>query len=227
MSEFDNISSKYEEILNRGISLSGENSEYFAVNRVDYAAKLHAKNNLKSKIIMDYGCGTGGSVPYLLDAFTPKKLFAVDISQESLKILKGKFKDQKVITQTPFSLESDINCDLCFCNGVFHHIMPRDRQKNTKIIYESLDYGGYFYLWENNPWNPATHLVMSRITFDREAVKVFPHQAVRLLKNVGFKVKLIRYFFIFPKFLKFLRPTERFLQKFPLGCQYLIVAQKI
>ena len=171
--------------------------------------------------------GLGGSVPYLLDAFTPKKLFAVDISEESLKILKGKFKDQKVITQTPFSLESDINCDLCFCNGVFHHIMPRDRQKNTKIIYESLDYGGYFYLWENNPWNPATHLVMSRITFDRDAVKVFPHQAVRLLKNVGFKVKLIRYFFIFPKFLKFLRPTERFLQKFPLGCQYLIVSQKI
>ena len=227
MSEFDKASSKYEEILNRGISLSGENSEYFAFNRVNHIARLHANNNAKSRILMDFGCGTGGSVRYLLDAFTPKKLFAVDVSKKSLNVLKGKFKDQNVITQSPFSLESNINCDLCFCNGVFHHILPIDRLKNAKIIYDSLDVGGYFYFWENNPWNPATHLVMSRITFDRDAVKVLPHQAVRLLKNVGFKVKLIRYFFIFPKFLKFLRPTERFFQKFPLGCQYLIVSQKI
>ena len=50
---------------------------------------------------------------------------------------------------------------------------------------------------------------MSRITFDKNAVKIFPHQAVNLLQKVGFEIKLIHYMFIFPRFLKILRPIER------------------
>jgi SAM-dependent methyltransferase len=176
---------------------------------------------------MDYGCGTGGSVRYLLDAFTPKKLIAVDVSEKSLCILKTRHDTQQVIAKSPPSLKSDSNCDLCFCNGVFHHILPKGRQHTAKIIYDSLQSGGYFYFWENNPWNPATHWVMSRIPFDHNAVKIFPHQAVKLLQKVGFKVKLIHYLFIFPKFLSFLRPMEKNLRRFPLGCQYLVLAQKI
>ena len=33
-SEFDEVSANYEKVLSRGISLSGENSDYFASNRV-------------------------------------------------------------------------------------------------------------------------------------------------------------------------------------------------
>jgi len=227
MSEFDEVSPNYEEVLSRGISLSGENSDYFARNRVDHTAKLHVGIDAKSETIMDYGCGTGGSVRYLLDAFTPQKLIAVDISEKSLCILKTRHNTQQVITQSPPSLKPDSNCHLCFCNGVFHHILPKDRQHTAKIIYDSLQSGGYFYFWENNPWNPATHWVMSRIPFDRNAIKIFPHQAVKLLQKVGFKVKLIHYLFIFPKFLSFLRPMEKILRRFPLGCQYLVLAQKI
>ena len=189
--------------------------------------KLHAGMDAKSETIMDYGCGTGGSVRYLLDAFTPQKLIAVDISEKSLCILKTRYGTQQVIAQSPPSLEPGDNCDLCFCNGVFHHILPKNRQQIAKIIYDSLQSGGYFYFWENNPWNPATHWVMSRIHFDRNAVKIFPHQAVKLLQKVGFKVKLIHYLFIFPKSLSFLRPMEKILRRFPLGCQYLVLAQKI
>ena len=71
-SEFDKVSTNYEEALSYGISLSGENADYFASNRVEHVAKLHTDVHAKSETIMDYGCGTGGSVQYLLDAFTPK-----------------------------------------------------------------------------------------------------------------------------------------------------------
>ena len=60
--EFDQVSENYENVLNRGISLSGENSNYFASNRVAHMAKIHSDIHAKSETIMDYGCGTGGSV---------------------------------------------------------------------------------------------------------------------------------------------------------------------
>ena len=72
MAEFDEESSNYEEILSRRLSLSEENSDYFANKRVEHMAKLQAGINAKSETIMDYGCGTGGSVRYLLDTFYPK-----------------------------------------------------------------------------------------------------------------------------------------------------------
>ena len=225
-SEFDEVSTNYEEALNYGISLSGENADYFASNRVEHVAKLHTDVHAKSETIMDYGCGTGGSVRYLLDAFTPKRLFAVDVSEKSLGILKTRHHTQQVIAKNLTTLEPESNCDLCFCNGVFHHILPKDREQAAKIIYDSLQSGSYFYFWENNPWNPATHWVMSRIPFDKNAVKIFPHQAVNLLQKVGFEIKLIHYKFIFPRFLKIFRPIERLAFRIPIGCQYLIQAQK-
>ena len=225
-SEFDKVSTNYEEALSYGLSLSGENADYFASNRVEHVAKLHTDVHAKSETIMDYGCGTGGSVQYLLDAFTPKRLFAVDVSEKSLAILKTRHHTQQVIAKNLTTLEPESNCDLCFCNGVFHHILPRDREQAAKIIYHSLQSGSYFYFWENNPWNPATHWVMSRIPFDKNAVKIFPHQAVNLLQKVGFEIKLIHYKFIFPRFLKIFRPIERLAFRIPIGCQYLIQAQK-
>ena len=62
--------------------------------------------------------------------------------------------------------------------------------------------------------------------FDQNAVKIFPHQAVKLLQDVGFEIKLIHYLFIFPRFLKILRPFERLALRVPFGCQYLVLAQK-
>ena len=163
---------------------------------------------------------------YLLEAFNPKKLIAVDVSEKSLSILKKSHQNKQLITKSIPILEPESNCDLCYCNGVFHHIPPKDREHALKIIYDSLRKGGHFYFWENNPWNPATHFVMSRIPFDRNAVKVFPHQAKNLLQRVGFNIKSIHYMFIFPRVLKILRPIERVTLKLPFGCQYLVQAQK-
>ena len=226
MSQFDKVSSNYDEELDRGICLSGEKSDYFAYNRVAHTAKLNAQSHANSRKILDYGCGTGGSTKFLLDEFNPDTLFVTDPSERSLQILKKRYKSPQIQTITVDSNITKLNCDICYCNGVFHHIPPSERNKAAKFVFNSLKDGGRFYFWENNPWNPATHWVMSRITFDRDAIKVFPHEAVKLLQKVGFEIKLINYMFIFPRFLKILRPIEKLALMLPLGCQYLVVALK-
>jgi len=223
--QFDHVSSNYEEILSKGLSLSGENSTYFAKKRVIHSANLLSSFAAKPKRIMDYGCGIGGSIDHLIGIFNPSNIVAVDTSKKSLQLLQNNYPSEKLeVLQVPERTKA--LCDLCFCNGVFHHIPPVHRDDAVSYIFESLHSGGFLFFWENNPWNPATHWVMSRISFDRDAIKIFPNQAKNLLKKAGFKVKIIHYLFIFPNLLRIFRPFEKLLITLPIGCQYLIMAEK-
>ena len=91
---------------------------------------------------------------------------------------------------------------------------------------DALRPGGLFALWENNPWNPGTRLVMRRIPFDRDA-----DDAVRAAerggcsRNAGFEIVSTDFLFVFPRALRALRPVERRLARLPAGAQYLVLAR--
>jgi SAM-dependent methyltransferase len=117
--------------------------------------------------------------------------------------------------------------DLAFCNGVFHHIPPDERAAAVDYIYRSLRCGGLFALWENNPWNPGTKYVMSRIPFDKGAITLKPPEARRLLQAGGFEVLSTSYLFIFPRALSWLRAIEPVVSTLPLGAQYQILCRRL
>ena len=50
------------------------------------------------------------------------------------------------------------------------HPARRARRRRRARSGDALRPGGLFAFWENNPWNPGTRLVMSRIPFDRDAI---------------------------------------------------------
>ena len=86
--------------------------------------------------------------------------------------------------------------------------------------------GGVLALWENNPWNPGTRFVMSRIPFDRDAVMLSARQAVHLVSGAGLTPMTIDHAFIFPRALNALRPLESWLAGWPLGGQYQVLARR-
>ena len=95
------------------------------------------------------------------------------------------------------------------------------------MIHRALKPGGRFALMENNPWNPGTRLVMDRIEFDRGAVPLSPPQARRLLIAGGFgRCAPARFLFYFPRPLAFLRFSEPWLARIPLGAQYYFLATR-
>jgi SAM-dependent methyltransferase len=116
--------------------------------------------------------------------------------------------------------------DLVYCNGVFHHIPPVERAGAVNYILRCLRPGGIFALWENNPWNPGTQYVMHRCDFDRDAVKISPPGAVRMLRSGGFEILRTDYRFFFPRTLSWLRSLEPALAKVPVGGQYQVLARK-
>lgn len=225
-SEFDAYAEHYGRDLERGLCVSGEHKEYFARGRVEWVGRRLAERGATPTRILDFGCGTGTATPFLLSRFPQSSLVGVDISDLSLAVARRAHGS----VRAQFALMAERapagDMDLTFCNGVFHHIPPAERAACMDYVFRSLRPGGLFALWENNPWNPGTQIVMARIPFDRDAVKISPPAARRLLRAAQFEVLRTDALFIFPSFLKFLRGLEPHLAGLPLGAQYLVLARR-
>jgi SAM-dependent methyltransferase len=225
-SEFDAYASKYDAALARGLSVSGEDKNYFARGRILWLARCLAGLQKGPRMALDFGCGTGSATPFLLNQLGLYSLLGVDASVRSLAVARRTNDDLRVRFVSLARYRPEGLFDLVFCNGVFHHIAPIDRAAALEIVYSSLRPGGLFAFWENNPWNPGTRYVMRRIPFDRKAITLSPPAARHLLREHGFKVLRTDFLFFFPRFLAWLRPLEFRLARLPLGAQYQILCQK-
>lgn len=224
--EFDRFATNYDEALQQGLAVSGESKEYFATGRIQFLKNCLEKLAFTPSLAFDFGCGTGTSVPLLHQLPGVKKVTGTDLSIESITQAQQlhAHPDRQFVPLTEFKPEGDF--DLAFCNGVFHHIPIAVRPEAVATVFRSIKPGGIFAFWENNPWNPATRYVMSRIPFDRDAITLTPRESRNLLKQAGFEVLRTDYLFIFPKFLKWCRPLETVISSWPLGTQYQVLCRK-
>lgn len=224
-SDFDIYAQNYDEALALGLSFTGETKDYYAAGRVAWLAKRLAARKHAVRTVMDFGCGTGSGVPYLFDGLGARLVHGVDVSAASLETARETHTRDGA---TFAMIEERIGAtfDLAFCNGVFHHIPVAERHGAAAYVHDALLPGGFFALWENNPWNLGTRYIMSRVPFDRDAIMMSPPQTRRLLRDAGFDIVRTDYLFIFPHLLRALRPLERVLSPFPLGGQYLVLARK-
>ena len=225
--EFDKVARSYDRALNRGLSISGEGKEYFAERRVSWLAGRMAEAGVRARVVMDYGCGTGTAAPYLRDMLGAEQVIGVDVSEESLKEAERTHGSGRVRFARIGSPEAfERRCDVVYCNGVFHHIPPAERPASVEYVRRSLRPGGLFALWENNPWNPGTRLVMRRIPFDRDAITLSPPECLGLIRSGGFDVLRNDFLFIFPRFLAPLRAIESSFARWPVGAQYLVFGRR-
>ncbi len=223
--EFDAFAADYDLALERGLNLTGQSKDYFAEARLRWLRSRLPEFDADSSAILDFGCGTGSSVPWFLDLLEVKKIVGSDVSTQSLEVAKERWRDYA--TEFVQCGSEPANAfDLAFCNGVFHHIIPEQRAEAFQQVFQALKPGGLFAFWENNPANPGTRLLMKRIPFDRDAILVWPNEARRRLRAAGFEVLLTDFVFYFPETLRKLRPLEPWLSKLPLGGQYLVLARK-
>jgi len=227
--QFDQYANNYESALQQGLAVSGESSDYFAVHRVRWLkrrlALVEATRESFSQVL-DFGCGTGNNVEHLLNELPAQHVIGVDTSAQSLAQARARYKPEHATFFLSADLKEKPEVELAYCNGVFHHIPREHRSEAVRFVYEQLVPGGWFAFWENNPWNPGTQYVMSRIPFDRDAIKLSIRQSKRLLSQNGFELIAVDSCFYFPKFLSWFRPIEPMLAKLPLGAQYMILARK-
>ena len=105
------------------------------------------KNETKTKDVLDFGCGTGNFTEKVIN-FNPKKIVAVDISEEAIKKAKNnprlnrKNIEYRVENCEDLSLNSD-SFDIAYGSGILHHLnlnkslteLKRILKKDGKIIF--------------------------------------------------------------------------------------------
>jgi len=241
MPRFDEYADDYEAALGQGLAATGEDSAYFARARVHWLARCLDRLGLSPRVVLDFGCGTGGSIAPLLELGPGVRVIGVDPSPDSLAVAAARHQGPGVSFQllaevAPAEVGAqdvppgqvavqDGTIDLVFTNGVLHHIQPEHRSAAIRRIAQLLRPGGLLCIWENNLLNPGTRLVMSRIPFDHDAIPLSARQTRRLLTGAGLQPLSTHYLFIFPHPLRALRPIEPALSRLPLGGQYQVLAQ--
>jgi SAM-dependent methyltransferase len=226
-STFDDFADDYASTLNRGLAFSGENKDFYARARIEWLADALAElGRPRPERVVDFGCGTGTSVPLLADALGARSVLGIDVSERSIDVARRMHGGEHATFQTFAEHEPAADADLAFCNGVFHHIPPSERADSVRHVWRSLAPGGIWAFWENNPYNPGTQWLMHRLPFDRGVVKISAAGARRLLRAGGFEILRTAHLFLFPKALSPLRRFERRLSGLPLGAQFVVLAQK-
>lgn len=220
------LSAEYNQMLNQGIRLSGEGQEFFIQGRIE-SLPSRLPPDFRPRRILDFGCGIGTATRHLSERFPNAEIVGVDTSDKALEYGTEHYGSGRVRFRPLSELLEETGFDLCYVNGVFHHIEPEQRLGAMRSLYRSLRPGGHLALFENNPWNPGTRMVMSRIPFDRDAITLSIPEARRLVRAGGFLGAPQSWtLFYFPRPLSFLRPAEGFLSHLPLGAQYCVLATK-
>jgi len=224
---FDQYSRSYNEGLHKGLSLSGETSDYFAESRVIYLKEYLRNSQKEIYSIIEFGCGIGNNIRFLNQYFPNAEITGLDISEDSIDIARDKFSEKANIRFDIVTHNKNLDkADLVFINGVFHHIAIQNREENLKFVTSLLNTGGQLCLFENNPFNPGARWVMSRIPFDKDAVMINPYRLKQTITGLNYSKIELKFHFIFPNVLKFLRPIESSLINLPFGAQYCVIAVK-
>lgn len=223
---FDRYADSYDQALDRALAATGSDKEYFARSRVKWLAECLQALKEKPRRAMDFGCGVGSTAPLLRSSLGAEEVMGIDVSPASIAVAKEKYGSAGVRFSTLGEYVPDGTLDLVYSNGVFHHIEPHERLAALNSIGKSLRREGVLAFWENNPWNPAARYVMSRCSFDADAKTISFPEAKKLLREAGFTIIRTDFLFIFPNFLRLLRPLESWVRKMPLGAQFQILARK-
>ena len=223
---FNQYASSYDEVLKRGLCVTGESAEYYLKYRIRLLLRRLAALKIDIGSFLDFGCGIGNAIPVLKNEFPQARLVGVDLSSYSIGIARERYLPLGVEFCTIEDFQPEESFDAVYCNGVFHHVLPKDRLEVMSLIRQSLRHGGVFCFCDNNPWNPGTRYITNKTEFDREAVLVSPREAKRLLHESGFTLRTADYVFIFPRMLSWFRPLEPLVQSLPLGGQYVFIAEK-
>lgn len=218
MAEFDRFATSYRPVLDQSVAISGESSDYFADYKARWLAAHFGADFAGS--LLDYGCGVGLLLDKLRAHMPAATCTGFDVSAESIAAVPAQLR-----ARARFTAELDDVGDgfaAIVLSNVLHHVLPALRDALLAALVLRLAPGGTLVVFEHNPVNPATRLVVARCPFDADAVLLSPGESRRRLERAGLGGVEHRYVVFFPKPLARLRGLEPSLGWLPLGAQYVV-----
>lgn len=224
-SDFDPYAGRYEGLVDRSISFSGQEQEFFIEAKARHLLDLVRRGlgDPGSVRALDVGCGAGLMERYL-DALG--SLTGVDPSEQMIEAARkdNPRVDYRVADGTSLPFE-DGSFDLAFTVCVLHHVPPEQRPAFVAELARVTRPRGVAVVMEHNPFNPLTRLAVARCEFDEDAILLRRREARGRLRAAGLRTIEERYIVFFPWRSRLLRRVERALAPVPLGAQYYVAAR--
>ena len=187
------------------------------------------KTKVQSKDVLDYGCGTS-NLAGKVSNFKPKKLVAIDISEEAIKKAKSETKseenkiDYRVENCENSNLSSDA-FDIIYGLGILHHL---NLNKSLKELSRILKKGGIILFAEPMATNPIINIYRK---FTPKARSVDEHplvfQDIKLIESMFKNVEAKYYGFLTLIFFPFYKsPENSKLFRFISGIDRMILKTK-
>jgi SAM-dependent methyltransferase len=222
MANFDHYAEIYHQVHTQNIRVTGENSEYFAQYKARYIARRMG-SNFHGKIL-DFGCGVGMLSACLKRVFAQAIVDGYDISDASLARVPSDIRGGGTFT-------SDWNClgycyDLIVVTNVLHHVPPTQRQQIMVSLCQKLGPEGLLVIVEHNPLNPLTRRAVDTCPFDDDAILLPAREVAAHIEKCGLKILRRDYIVFFPRMLALFRSLEPYLNWFPAGAQYAVIAKR-
>lgn len=211
----------------------GKSAEDFIAVKVDWLARKFPRLASDADLrLLDYGCGAGALLRVLRSRGWRAALTGCDISEGMLatarKTWPTEWGDPPELARQngPLTGFPERTFDVVVISAVLHHVPPAERQDVIAEIKRVLRPGGSIIVFEHNPLNPVTRLVVARTPIDRHAILLGSGEAMTLLRSQGFADPATEYIMFMPPGRPSLRPIDGLLRWCPLGAQYATFASR-
>jgi SAM-dependent methyltransferase len=225
-STFDEVSTGYEQQVNGAMAFSGLEVDLFARAKADRLKELaqRALGDPSSLRVLDIGCGVGAFHRHLQSTF--RELHGLDVSASSIEVARkanpGCHYQVYDGQAAPYEAGA---FDLVFAACVIHHVPPENWPSFVAEIKRLLRPGGMIVVFEHNPFNPLTRLVVSRCEFDEDAVLLSRGQLRSLAVKAGFSEIASRSIFTLPPISPLLVRLDSLFGQLPFGSQHELLAR--
>jgi SAM-dependent methyltransferase len=229
---FDQVARDYVRIHDRSLP-PGVHSADFIRQRAAAVSRWIAGGTTGSEFcFLDFGCGNGRMLKLLLESSELKplaengrlRLFGHDTSVESIQEAKSLAGDAPVRLVNDWrELPPDVRFDFVVSCHVFHHIPPASRASTAKTLRNWMKPRSRLVIWEHNPFNPLTRLLVKMCPFDGDARLLTLTATRRLFRDNAFHPVQHAYVNVCPpRWLRFAAwaALEKQLCGLPVGAQY-------
>jgi ubiquinone/menaquinone biosynthesis C-methylase UbiE len=215
--EFDLQASRYEKML-------GTSHKYYMKQKMGLLLRCIREKGLNPKTILDIGCGTGEIERNLANRL---EMVGVDLAVSMLRFAKDRYRDCEFLrascNKLPFR---DSAFTMVLVVNVLHHLKPCNRQAFFSEVSKTLAPGGHLVVFEHNPKNPFTRIVVRGCQIDRDAVLLNTKKVTNLANASKIHKVDIKYLTFFPAVLSFLDSLEKRMQGLPLGGEFMFLGRK-
>lgn len=232
---FDRVARDYEKIHNRSLP-PGVHSADFIRQRVAHVTRWISDGYAgKEYCYLDFGCGNGRMLKSLLESDAVKplveqgrlRLFGFDTSVESINAAQSLIADDRVCLVSDLKhLPRAVRFDFVISCHVFHHIPPTERAATVASLANRMKPASRLVIWEHNPFNPMTRLLVKMCPFDGDARLLTLNTTKTLFGKNSFRCHEHAYVNVFPpRWLRLdaVSAIEAKLSRLPIGAQYWVM----